>query len=61
MSCTVISDLSLTFGIVMKIVIVPAVHLEVVDLAVLPWCPPWAAEEAVSPNTGQMEVIVTVP
>ena len=59
MSCTVISELNLTLG--MKTVIVPAVHLEVVDLAVLPWCPPWAAEEAVSPNTGQMEAIKMLP
>ena len=61
MSCTVISELNLTFGIVMKTVIVPAVHLEVVDLAVLPWCPPWAAEEAVPPNTGQMEACKMLP
>ena len=42
-------------------VMVPAVHLGVVDPAALPWCPPWAAEEAVSPNTGQMEAIKMLP
>ena len=59
--CTCIPGVDLTFGIVVNAEIVPSVLLGVVDPAVLPWCPPWSAEEAVSPNTGQMEAIETVP